>query len=334
MTARRRASSWVAFALLAGCGGDAATLGSATPPRAGRFGSLRDFVLIERIEGGLPAPLFVDRFEVTRGDWTGFAATPEGRAAGAQVATYDGDPALPVGHVDLELARAFAHWRFARLPRVDEWQAAIGDGRHRFPWGSKEDPTRANTGELGLGEPVPVGTFEAGRRAGGNQPYDLVGNVSEWTETVSAGWTASLLDPTASFLAGRTRVLRTPALAVWQGPAATVPLAWSAVAGGRRVPHDAVGADFLTSMSAIVEAVPAGDRRLRLGLRLYATPRELLAALLATDAEPSADDLAQVRRFVRRDQHLPALQAAWPAVAVAYSAGRPLHRLLHDELRR
>lgn len=319
--------------LLAACARQAAPADAGTPPRAGRFGSLRDFVLIERVVDGRPAPLFVDRFEVTRGDWSGFAASPMGAAVGADEAAFDGDPALPVGRVDLRQARAFARWRFARLPQRDEWAAAVGDGRHQYPWGSKEDPTRANTGELGLGEPVPVGTFEAGRRAGGDQPYDLIGNVSEWTESVSFGWAASQLDPTASFLVGRGRVLRTPALAVWQGPGGIVPMVWAAVAVGDHVPHDVVGADFQTSMATTVEPVLAGDRRLRLGLRLYTTPRELLAALLAADVRPRAEDLEQLRRFLRRDGHRAALAAVWSTVAPPATADAAVVRVLQDELR-
>jgi hypothetical protein len=323
------------LALLAGCGGEGGTARPGTPAREGRFGSLRDFVLIERVEQGRSMPLFVDRFEVTRGDWAEFAATAAGRAVAADQAIYTGEPSLPVGHVDLRQARAFAHWRFARLPRQEEWAAAVSDGRHQFPWGSKPDPTRANTGELGLGEPVPVGTFESGRRAGGNQPYDLIGNVSEWTESVSWGWTASQLDPVASFMVGRERVLRTPSLAVWQAPGGVVPLVMAAAAAGDRVPRDVVGADFLTAMSSTIEPEPvqAGDRRLRVGLRVCATPVELLAALLAADGKPRAEDLDQVRRFVRRDQHRAALAAAWPLVVKSELPERPLSRLLREELR-
>ncbi|MBL9078021.1 MAG: SUMF1/EgtB/PvdO family nonheme iron enzyme [Planctomycetes bacterium] len=338
MTGRRRARVRAVVGtllLLAGapaCDASAPIAAAGSPPRAGRFGSLRDLVLFERADGR--PPLFVDRFEVTRGDWAAFAATAAGRAVAAGAAVFDGDPALPVGGVDLRQARAFARWRCLRLPQRSEWATAVGDGRHAYPWGSKEDPTRANTGELGLGEPVPVGTFEAGRRTGGEHPYDLIGNVSEWTESVAAGWTSVRLDPGASLATGQRLVLAAPALAIWQGPGGLVPLAWAATAVAPRVPHEVVGGDFLTPMAALVEAVPAGERRLRTGLRLVATPAELLAALLQADLEPRADDLEQVRRFVRRDQHRRALAAAWPMVAVPLQPDRALHRLLRDELGR
>lgn len=301
-----------------------------TPPRVGRFGSLRDFFLLERplLVGADPQRgstfYFLDRFEVTRADWLAFALSPEGRAAGADDAATGGDPALPVGRVDLAQARAFARWRFARLPRLDEWTfATVGDGRNRFPWGSKVDATRANTGELGLGEPTPVGTFESGRRADA-WPYDLVGNVSEWTESVPWSWCEDpgLGEVGGSPLRGEAlgwqwrAVLRTPALAVWQGPGGIVPLPWAVAAGGDRVPHEVVGADFLTPMQVQVEAVLAGDRRLRTGLRLCTTPKELLLALATSGVEPSPDDLEQLRRFVARSRHREVLRAAWRGLSL------------------
>lgn len=329
--------------LLVGCGGAAADR-TGTPPRSGRFGSLRDFVLFERSEGGSDIALFVDRFEVTRGDWLEFAATAAGRAVDAGAARTGGEPALPVGGVDLRQARAFAHWRFARLPRVEEWTlAATGDGRSRFPWGGRIDGKRANTGELGLFEPTPVGTFESGRRAGANQPYDLIGNVSEWTESVPWSWCSGDGDAGAapgqpdlpgSCAIGHRRALRTPALAVWQLPGGVLPLVFAAAAVGDVVPRDVVGADFQSLMTNTIELTPAGDRRERTGLRLYATPRELLSALLADGVEAAPDDLEQVRRFVRRDRHRVALAAVWPEVVARFAAPRrgPVSRVLQQEI--
>ena len=191
---------------LAACGPEPVTTPqAATPPRSGQFGSLRDFVLFERPGDREPA-FFLDRFEVTRADWREFAATNAGRAVDADAANVLGDGSLPVGRVDLRQARAFAAWRFSRLPRREEWDfAALADGRLGYPWGDKDDRTRTNTGELGLGEPTPVGTFESGRRPGSDQPYDLVGNVSEWTETVPPDWWARDVEtavPTRTVLRG------------------------------------------------------------------------------------------------------------------------------------
>lgn len=288
---------------------------NATPPRVGRFGSLRDLVLMERPHLGPAAALFVDRFEVTNGDWQAFARTDAGRAVGANDVPTMAGAALPVGGVDLRRARAFARWRFLRLPRVEEWQfASSGGGRSRFPWGDREEWTKANTGDLGLGQSTPVGTFESGRRIGGDSPYDLVGNVSEWTETIAENWWFDDGDrrlPSYAAWAARTAVLRAPALTPWQLPGGTVPLVWLAIAAGDAVPRAVVGADFQTPMRELVEHVPAGDRRQRTGLRLFATAAELLDNLCADGDPLAAADRDQLVRFVRRGRHLPVLAAVW-----------------------
>ncbi|MEO6593397.1 MAG: SUMF1/EgtB/PvdO family nonheme iron enzyme [Planctomycetota bacterium] len=341
---KRRGPLLACALVLGSCGGNAIdTVG--TPPRSGRFGSLRDFVLFERSDGGNGVALFVDRFEVTRGDWTEFAASAAGRAVDANSARLGGEPAEPVGGIDLKQARAFARWRFARLPRSEEWSlAATGDGRSRFPWGGREDATRANTADLGFGEPLPVGTFESGRRAGADQPYDLIGNVSEWTESVPWSWCTSeplgmdllwrSLDLPGSCASGRRQALRTPALAVWQLPGGVLPLIVAAAAAGDVVPREVVGADFQSRMESTAELTPAGARRERTGLRLYATPRELLLALLAPGVAARPQDLEQVRRFVRRGRHRAALAAVWPDVQLQVGEGRlgPVGRALREEI--
>jgi hypothetical protein len=311
--------------LLAACapatgGGDPV---APTPPRAGRFGSLRDFVLLEL--GGDPAAgaggrLFVDRFEVTRGDWAEFAGTAAGRAVAAESAALLGDPGLPVGLVDLRQARAFARWRFARLPTRAEWQATA-QGGYAYPWGNKVEAARANTADLGLHEPTLVGLFEAGRRDLG--PYDLIGNVSEWSESVSAEWCdgGSLVLPT-SFHRSRRVALRTGGLALWQcAPGVMPPEAIAAARPGQTL-HDVLGADFQSPMEPPIEAVQGGDRRLCTGLRLVARPGELLAALLRADVAPGAGDLLQLERFVARGTHRAALRAAWPAAERAIDPAR------------
>jgi hypothetical protein len=170
------------------CGCDGAAEDAADVlQRRGRFGSMRDLVLLERsvAAGG---PFFLDRFEVTRGDWHEFATDD---AAAAQLPAgpppSSAEEVLPVAGVTLAQARAFARWRFCRLPRSEEWEyATTADRRYQFPWGDGVEASRANTGELGLGEPTPVGTFEVGQ--GSDNLYDLVGNVAEWTESVPIGW--------------------------------------------------------------------------------------------------------------------------------------------------
>ncbi len=91
---------------------------------------------------------------------------------------------LPLGGVGLGLAQRLAHAYFGRLPSTTEWkQAVTGHGGYRFPWGDRFGLLRANTLELGLGRPTPVGTFESGRDpAREDSCYDLLGNIAEWTQ--------------------------------------------------------------------------------------------------------------------------------------------------------
>ncbi|MCA8975712.1 MAG: SUMF1/EgtB/PvdO family nonheme iron enzyme [Planctomycetes bacterium] len=311
--------------------------------RAGRFGSLRDFVLMElppAIAGGPPRILFVDRFEVTRGDWVEFVASKAGAEVDAELATTDGDPALPVGCVSLIQARAFAHWRFARLPDRDEWMAAVkGGGTIRYPWGNKVDATCANTGELGLGQPTLVGTFESGRRLQ-DQPYDFVGNVSEWTETVPNSW-FEFEDPDhplslpIPFATGRLDVLRAAGLSIWQPVPGLAPPLAVVMARSAETEREVVGANFQSNMENLIENVPAGDRRLRTGARLFTTPVELLRAMILADVWPGSSDQEQLRRFLARSGHLRVLRAAWPAAIrglTRQELDRPLASWLRQRL--
>ncbi len=314
-----------------------------TPPRAGRFGSLRDLVLFARPGIDAVDALFCDRFEATRRDWGEFAATAAGRACGAGRVPTDGEGSVAVGMVDLAMARAFARWRFLRLPRRDEWQqVALDGGRSRFPWGDRVDPSRANTAELGLWQTTPVGTFESGRQAGGANPYDLIGNVSEWTESPVSWWCDSRhhvggqpLDPLGGLARARADVAATPALAAWCGAGDLAPAAWLLAAVGRHVPREVVGADFATSMDETSQEALPDERSARRGVRLVATAGELLAALCAEPESPSADDEAQLRRFVARDAHRQTLAAAWRELSLrgaAPSPQRPLGAILAEEL--
>ena len=86
----------------------------------------------------------------------------------------------PVVCVDLEDARAFAHWAGKRLPKEEEWQyAAQGADARRYPWGDSFDPGRCNGGETGT--TTAVKAFPRGRSPFGC--YDLCGNVWQWTES-------------------------------------------------------------------------------------------------------------------------------------------------------
>jgi formylglycine-generating enzyme required for sulfatase activity len=143
-------------------------------------------------------PLLVDRFEATRDDWRhhmGRAPEPRGLADPlATTSAADGRGAWPA-FADLDEARAFAAARGMRLLSAGEWvYVAGGAALLRYPFGASERRSVANTLELGLARPVPVGTFESGVSWSGC--YDLVGNAMEWVEgslppAISVEWSSS-----------------------------------------------------------------------------------------------------------------------------------------------
>ncbi|MFQ5504106.1 MAG: SUMF1/EgtB/PvdO family nonheme iron enzyme [Planctomycetota bacterium] len=136
-----------------------------------RVAHLRHWVAFRRPGDG--SLYFLDRFEAREQDWVEAAHRPE-----------PGPDRVDLPKTRMTLLRSLELCRFfwGRLPRVDEWHFAV-EGRRgwRFPWGDKMPSVLyANTLELGLHRPTRVGTFESGR---GNDCYDLIGNVSEWTIT-------------------------------------------------------------------------------------------------------------------------------------------------------
>ncbi len=328
--------------------------------REGPLGSLRDLVLFDRgLESG--GPFFLDRFEVTRADWTQFArAEPESarRFSGGVPIAADGvregdplDPAtgsLPMVGIDLASARAFAAWRRARLPRVDEWLWAVTTGgRYAFPWGNTADPARANTAELGLGAPLPVGTFESGRRRSGlvGAPYDLIGNVAEWTETVQMPFRAREGEFLSPVTTARRRLDRLPALTLWQWPwngSMDLPM-WVVAAAGSAARREVVGGSYMTPMAAASGGPRAGSSMLRIGpvesraaedwsdligCRLCASPVELAQAIAAGQAAYSDADLEQLRRFLRRPGYADAILRGLETLESAAATRRFFDRFL------
>ncbi|MGQ0614932.1 MAG: formylglycine-generating enzyme family protein [Planctomycetaceae bacterium] len=126
-----------------------------------------------RVDGGF----YLAMREVTIGEYALFLS-----AQGERLQVAAALPDLPLTMVSLDEARAYAAWKGARLPTSEELRAAAsGCGVLAYPWGNEFDPRRANTRELGLGRPEPVGSRPLGDSPEGIS--DLLGNVAEWTET-------------------------------------------------------------------------------------------------------------------------------------------------------
>ncbi|MEM7308704.1 MAG: SUMF1/EgtB/PvdO family nonheme iron enzyme [Planctomycetota bacterium] len=133
----------------------------------------------------LDAAILVDLYEVTRGDWLrGEVVLPEEALAAWDEQTDAQSVEWPATWMTRAEAREFARGRGMRLLTAREWiHVALGRRVHAFPYGASYQEAWANTLDLGLRRPVPVGTFESGRsRAYG--AYDLAGNAAEWVD----GW--------------------------------------------------------------------------------------------------------------------------------------------------
>ncbi len=111
------------------------------------------------------------------------------RSAAARLAPFDRDtfnrPDHPVVGVSWFDARDYCRWRSQRLPTHAEWMhAAGGDDGRTWPWGSRWDYRKANSGGERRGEydghtyAAPVESFPAGRAPSG--ALNMAGNVAEW----------------------------------------------------------------------------------------------------------------------------------------------------------
>ena len=130
----------------------------------------------------------------------------------------------PVVFVDLDDARAYAHWKGERIPTELEWQyAAQGTDGRKYPWGNDFDSTKCNNS---LGKTTPVDTFASGKSPFG--VMDLVGNVWQLTDDVYDNGSfyygiirgGSYYNPTSSvwYIKGGPQPVDNPQILLMAGP--------------------------------------------------------------------------------------------------------------------
>ena len=190
------------------CRREAATEGRAAAEPRVWFPLLQDMVVVKVDPGDVapvggdteddaPRDLFIDRFEVTDGEFdeflraTGYVPADPAlflfhwqRDAGGRLAPRE--PDAPVRWVSYADALAYARWRGKELPTRAEWlEACPSVASGLLPWSGRGRAGACNSLASGLEAPTPVGMYQLGITAAGC--YDMVGNVSEWTTTEPFG---------------------------------------------------------------------------------------------------------------------------------------------------
>ncbi|MHC4470158.1 MAG: SUMF1/EgtB/PvdO family nonheme iron enzyme [Planctomycetota bacterium] len=117
------------------------------------------------------APFFIQRKEVTVGDYRRFDAS--------YVPAYAGED-LPAHGIAFDRAKAYAAFASMKLPSREQWRRAVfGTGNARYPWGG-EPPSKERC-NISEGRPTPAGSKEDGASV----PHgllDAAGNVWEWLD--------------------------------------------------------------------------------------------------------------------------------------------------------
>lgn len=132
------------------------------------------------------APFFIEETEVTAAQYRQFCDGVEDRWFYPLGDDYPTD--WPVTWVSFFDAQAYAAWRGMLLPTEAQWARAsygANPNERPYPWGPVWESgmcKSADTGDLGV--PAPVKAYPRDMTRSGC--WDMAGNVTEWTRTVSA----------------------------------------------------------------------------------------------------------------------------------------------------
>lgn len=171
----------------------------------------------------LPA-FFVDRTEVTRGDFVKFC---KAKSIPYPKDLDDTRPTYPVTYVSVLQAKDYCAWAGKRLPTPLEWEkAARGKDGRLYPWGNEPDASRAVVGNKPM--------MPADSNASGASPFgtlNMAGNVWEWVDDQRT--------PSAGAIEAFSTILNPP-------PTGDEP--WYAAKGGSydRSIQDALSSEFIT----------------------------------------------------------------------------------------
>lgn len=161
--------------------------------------AVRDLHLLELVHEDEANKLTVDRCEVNRGAYAMFLNDPlvklgmfsnENQPAAIDYIPLEWDSqledeSLPVAGINWWAADAYARWAGGRLPTVEEWRLlAAGSAGGIYPWGMAYEKEAATTGDDATSKLSECGASHQDTTNDG--VYDLGGNLSEWTRSLSA----------------------------------------------------------------------------------------------------------------------------------------------------
>ena len=159
------------------------------------------------------ASFFIDKYEVTNASYqncvvAGVCSPPKDDSSSTRKVYYGATQFnnFPVVHVDWGMARTYCEWRGARLPTEAEWEKAIrGTDQSSYVWALNLSCESANYSDC-TGDTVPVDSYSRGASIYG--VYGMVGNVSEWVNSLSFSLPYDSKDGRESLQSPDNRVVR------------------------------------------------------------------------------------------------------------------------------